>query len=154
MVEIGDFPWPPPGLSGGRRGQLLWSVCILAITGGARCVLQVPLLMCPAGAGPYGGQCAYSTRCRIRQQIRKLLQEYLLSCLARNPVTDRVGPRISLRGQMMHSTNLYVFASHSSGDRLERANRDYLSRFVQHVESLLRAKLGLSSENSIVFLDA
>ncbi|MFN9050440.1 MAG: hypothetical protein ACK5YC_20120 [Planctomyces sp.] len=35
VVEIGDFPWPPPGLSGGRRGQLLWSVCILAITGGA-----------------------------------------------------------------------------------------------------------------------
>ncbi|MFN9156506.1 MAG: hypothetical protein ACK6D5_01970, partial [Planctomyces sp.] len=34
VVEIGDFPWPPPGLSGGRRGQLLWSVCILAITGG------------------------------------------------------------------------------------------------------------------------
>lgn len=54
----------------------------------------------------------------------------------------------------MHSTNLLVFASHSSGDRLERANRDYLSRFVQDVESLLRAKLGLSSENSIVFLDA
>ncbi|MFN5535645.1 MAG: hypothetical protein ACK5EN_09205 [Planctomyces sp.] len=49
---------------------------------------------------------------------------------------------------------MVVFASHSSGDRLERANRDYLSRFVRHVESLLRAKLGLSSENSIVFLDA
>ena len=54
----------------------------------------------------------------------------------------------------MQMDNLLVFASHSSDDRRESGNRNSLEKFIAQVESVVRTKLGLPSEQDIVFLDA